>query len=111
MLLYGTSCYSSRTLKGSDLITDRSWRSLIDAGYNGHDRKLGGWGLSLFEVDFKGIHQAGVKHQAAEMLSRLPTTEVDESLFDEDVPLLIIYDAKQLDQNTGMDEKNRYSVP
>lgn len=52
--------------------------------------KLGSWCLQLPEFDFEIAHRAGVKYQAAEALSRVRKTGMDESLLEDDVTELKI---------------------
>lgn len=62
----------------------------MDIEHDASERKTGRWRLRLSEFDFEALHQADVKHEAADALSLLPTTRMDESLLEDDVPVLTI---------------------
>lgn len=46
------------------------------------------WRLRLSELELDVVHRAGVKHQAAEALSRLPFSGDDETTIEDEIPLL-----------------------
>ena len=48
--------------------------------------KLQRWRLRLAEFSFEVVHRPGRVHQAADALSRLPTTDVDTEPIDDDLP-------------------------
>ena len=52
--------------------------------------KLARWRLRLAEYEFDVVHRAGVKHQAADALSRLPTDGEDKAPLDDEIPVLVI---------------------
>ena len=54
--------------------------------------QLARWRLRLQELDFEVIHRPGRLHIAADVLSRLPTTEPDTTPIDFDVPVFSIID-------------------
>lgn len=53
---------------------------------------LARWQLRLSEFYFDNIHRAGIKHQAADVLSLLHTTGTDESLLEDDVQAITVSD-------------------
>lgn len=44
----------------------------------------------MLEFDYDIVHRAGVNHQAADALSRLPSDRTDKTLLEDDLPLLIV---------------------
>lgn len=50
------------------------------------------WRLRLSDFDYEVKHRAGVKHQAADTLSRLRTDGADTSLLDDAIPTLLVDD-------------------
>lgn len=46
--------------------------------------------LRLILLDFEGFHRAGLRHQAADALTRLQTIEMQETPLEEDVSVLEI---------------------
>lgn len=59
------------------------WILYLSSAY----RRFARWHLRLSEFDFDVIHQAGVKHQAAEPLSRLDTDGEEKTHLDDDLPV------------------------
>lgn len=53
-------------------------------------KKLARWQSKLLEFEFVVVHWAAIKHQAANALSRLPTTGNDDTLLNDDIPILTI---------------------
>lgn len=45
------------------------------------------WRLRLFELNFNVVHGAGIKHQAADALLRLPAEEVDNTPLEDMLPV------------------------
>lgn len=52
--------------------------------------KLARWPVRLPELDFKIVHRARVKHEAADALSRLLTTGMCESPLEANIPEVTI---------------------
>jgi len=52
--------------------------------------KLQRWRLRLLEFEFDVVHRPGIKHQAADALSRLNTQGEDEEPLEDEVPTLLI---------------------
>ena len=48
--------------------------------------RLARWRLRLSPFDYDVVHKAGLKHQAPDALSRLPTAGMDDSSIDDDLP-------------------------
>lgn len=67
--------------------------------------------LRLLEFHFGFIHRNGVKHQAADRLYHLPTTEVHESPLRDGLPVLTITNRDLEAKSNGIDSKNLYSLP
>lgn len=51
--------------------------------------------LRLLEFDFEVVHQAGVKHQVAEVLSLSPTSETNKTQVEDEVPVLTIAEVQR----------------
>lgn len=62
--------------------------------------KLACWRLRLVEFELDAVHRAGVKHQAADAVSRLPTTGIDDTPLHDDVQVL------KLPGNTRSDDRS-----
>lgn len=58
--------------------------------HDGCDEKTGEISLRLSETGFEDAHRDGLKHQVADALSRLPMTGADESLLEDELPVLSI---------------------
>lgn len=65
--------------------------------------RLARWRLRLLQYDFDITHRAGIKHQAPDALSRLPTTASDESPVLNDLPLLCV-DASLVVEDPAIDD-------
>lgn len=52
------------------------------------------WRRRLSEFDFQVFQRTGIRHHAADIISRLSSIRMDESLLEEDVPVLTITDTK-----------------
>ena len=52
--------------------------------------RLARWRLRLSEYDFVVEHRAGIKHQAADALSRLETTGLDTSTLRDEIPCYVV---------------------
>ena len=51
--------------------------------------RLARWRLRLAEYEYDVVHRPGIKHQAPDALSRLPTKGTDQSPLDDDIPCFI----------------------
>lgn len=80
-------------------------RALEDIGNDCGNKRLARRRLGLLESDFKVVHWAGIKHQVAGALSRLPTTAMDKSLLQDDVPVLMITKAQSEGESIETDAK------
>lgn len=69
------------------------------------------WQLRISELDFEVVDRNGVKYQPADVLSRLPTTESDESLFEDDVPVPTKTGAPVEGESTDMDANFWRNLP
>ena len=58
--------------------------------------RLARWRLRLMEFDFEVVHKPGAFHKAPDALSRLPTTEVDNTEVDDEVPTYCVPDVDDL---------------
>lgn len=70
--------------------TDRSRFILLDTGSGGRVRRLARWRLRLFEFDFDGVQQTGVRHQSTDALFQLPTDRTGETPVDDDLSVMVI---------------------
>lgn len=61
--------------------------------------KLVRWHLRLSEFDFEVVHWGGVKHEAAEALSRLEKTGMEKSPLEDDIPVLTITEVQPEEEN------------
>ena len=59
--------------------------------------RLQRWRLRLADFEYDIVHRAGVKHQAADALSRLPTNGTDQHPLDDGIPTLAIGDSETFD--------------
>lgn len=66
---------------------------------------LARWRIRLSAVDSVVVHRAGVEHHAADALSALPTTKMDESPLEDDVPLLTIAEAQPKEKKQRRTQK------
>lgn len=66
-------------------------------------RKLARWRLSLSELDTEAVHRTVVNHQAAEALSQLPRTALEESSFGDNEPELLKTETQPWDKKTEKD--------
>lgn len=73
--------------------------------------KLTRWRLQLSAFDFQVVHLAGVKLQATELLSHLPTTRIDVSPLVDNIPGLMIIEAQPEGGKSKTDKKNWHSFP
>ena len=92
--------------------------------------RLARWRLRLTEFEFDIVHRAGIKHQAADALSRLETTSTDETELRDEIPtlteddkppttVLACFDCDELDLNdetcvcttTDTDENDSDGLP
>lgn len=48
------------------------------------------WRLCLPEFEFNVLHRAGVKHQAVDALSRMPTGGADTTPIEDEIPITVI---------------------
>lgn len=73
--------------------------------------KLVRWPLGLSGldfVDFEVVHPAGIKHQAAEALSRFPTAGADELQLEDVLPVLKISNSQLESKSTKSNAKILY---
>lgn len=61
----------------------------MDFDHNGTDKKLLQWRLPPSDFNFEVFYQIRVKHHAANVLSGMPTTGMDESPLEDNVPVLL----------------------
>lgn len=76
-------------LKNIGLITRKEKRSLIKILYLMNSvRRVSLFRLQISEFELGVIHYAGIEHQAADTLSRLPVTGKDRTLLEDDLSIL-----------------------
>lgn len=52
--------------------------------------KLAIWRLRLMELDFKLVHRAEIKHEAADALFRLPTNGSHRTMLGNDITIMAV---------------------
>lgn len=61
--------------------------------------KLARWQLRLLEYVFEVVHRGGVKHQEADALPRLLTTEVDNTELEDEISVMMLTGMKSHNEN------------
>lgn len=69
--------------------------------------RLDRWIIRLRDYEFNVVHRLGVKHQAANALSRISTDEEDKTPLEDSIPCLALWDAEE-DQHLEGEYVNGY---
>lgn len=63
---------------------------ILSLSYSSSSGRIARWRLRLSKCDFDVVHHAGIKHQPADALSRLPISGADTTTLEDDLLLLEI---------------------
>lgn len=74
-------------------------------------RRITGWNLILSEYEFDVVHRTEIKLQAADVLSRLQTTQKDRKTLEEDLPELAIDVTNNEEDISIVDADSEYISP
>lgn len=69
------------------------------------------WRLRVIDPDFQNVHRAGIKHQAADAFSCLPTNGSFRTLLEDDIPASAVTQANKQALNPLMIDKAEGSHP
>ena len=72
--------------------------------------RLQRWSLRLQQFEYVINHRPGVQHRAADALSRLATTGLDQTEIDDDLPVLMVDQEEERDLGVTFDAESTWTV-